>query len=140
MGRKGRSAESHDSAETDLLDNGLAVIRDLGHESLRTVYAFSPIVTLDGDLDIGLGVAGEILARADRLYGSGNGGMDERGHESARLGDRLADLNLVAHCHYRLGRSPDVLGKGNVHGLGQRKRLDGAAAGDLGVIRMHATD
>ena len=140
MGRKGRSAESHDSAETDLLDDGLAVIRDLGHESLRTVYAFSPIVTLDGDLDIGLGVAGEILARADRLHGSGNGAMDERRHESARLGDWLADLNLVAHCHYRLGRSPDVLGKGNVHGLGQRKSLDGAIARDLGIVRMHSSD
>ena len=66
--------------------------------------------------------------------------MDERRHESARLGDWLADLNLVAHCHYRLGRSPDVLGKGNVHGLGQRKSLDGAIARDLGIVRMHSSD
>ena len=65
VGREGRSAESDDSAETDLLDDGLAVLRDIGHQSLGAINALKPLVTFHSDLHIGLGVAGEILARAD---------------------------------------------------------------------------
>ena len=34
VGREGRSAESHNSAETDLLDDGLAVLRNVCHKGL----------------------------------------------------------------------------------------------------------
>ena len=34
VGREGRSAESDDSAETDLLDDGLAVLRNVCHKGL----------------------------------------------------------------------------------------------------------
>ena len=67
MRREGSTSESYDTIEFDLLENGLVILRNLCHESIGKVDAFSPLVALDVDLDMSHVVACLILARSYRL-------------------------------------------------------------------------
>ena len=140
MRREGRTTQAHDAAETDLVQDGLVVGRDLGNERVGRVDAFEPLVAFHGDFDAGLGVARQVLAGADGLDRPGDGRVDERGHEAAGFGDHLAHLHLVPHGDDGLRRRADVLGHGQVHGRSQRQLLDRALAGNLVVVRMDSAD
>ena len=112
-----------------------------GGESLvRRVDALHPLVAFHGDLDVGDGTAGEVRTGADGLDRAGHGGMDIGRYETARAGEDLAHLHLVAHRHDGQGGRPEVLGDGNVHRGCRRQDLGLAVAGELVVVRMDSAD
>ena len=137
---KGRSAEADDTAQADLFKDCLSIRRDVRHQVGGKVDALHPLVPLDGDLHAGSRLSGEVLADTDRLDGTGNGGMDECGNESAGFGDHLAGLHFVAGGDDRLGRCADMLREGNVYGGRKRNRLDCSVPGEFRVVRMDAAD
>ena len=140
MGRERCAAETDDAAELDFLEQGFVVVRNLGDERIGLVDAFHPFVAFTGDFDGHDRVAGEVGARGDGLHRTGDGGMDIGGNESAGLGDRLADLDLVTDGDEGLGRGSDVLGDGEESAVRERHGLDPAFAGNLAVVRMDTAD
>ena len=138
--RERRAAEADDTGAVDLLDDGLVVGGNLRDEVVRQVDALHPLVAFHGDLDVGDGTAGQVGAGADGLDRTGHGGVDVGRHETARAGNHLAHLHLVAHLHDREGGRAEVLGDGNVHGRRRRQDFGPAVAGELVVVRMDSAD
>ena len=140
MGREGGAAETDHAVGLDAVEDKCLVLRDLRYEGVRQVDAFGPLVTFDCDLDMHYIVAGDILAGGDGLDLAADRRVDIGGNETARLGDELPGLDAVADGDYGLGRSAEMLGHGDIYSLRERKDLDRAAAGDLCIVRMHASD
>ena len=97
------------ASEPDLLDYQLRILWDIRHERVRTVDTLGPLVSFDFDFNVGLHVAGQVLAGPDGLDRPAYGRMDECRHEAAGFGDRLADLYLVPDSHHGLRGSAYVL-------------------------------
>ena len=137
---EGGSAEADHAAGLDLVEDGRAVFGDLGHEGVGKVHALNPLVTFHGYLDVGDGIAGQVLAGTYGLDGTGCRRVHECGYESARLGDHLSGLHLVSHFHYRLCGSTKVLCHRHIHHFRQRQHFDGASTRQLRIVRMDSAD
>ena len=133
---EGGTTQAHYTTELDLLYDGLGVFRDGGDEGVGGIDAFQPLIAFHSNFDVGAGAAGQIGPGGDGFHRTRHGRMDERTHETARLGNHLTHLHFVAHGHTGHGRGADVLGHGQVHGRGDGKRGDGAFPGNLVVVRM----
>ena len=72
MRREGSAAETYDTAETDLVEDGFVIFRDFSDKGIAGVDALGPFVTLDCDLDAGLHVSSEVLPWSDALDSTGN--------------------------------------------------------------------
>ena len=140
MRRESCTSKAHNTAKADLLNNGLVVFRNSGHKCVSGVNTLGPLITLNGNLNVRCGTAGQIGTGADGLYRTGNGRMDEGAHKAAGLSNHLAHLHLVANSHAGNGGSADVLRHGDVHRGCNRQGCNGAAPGDLTVVRMHSAD
>ena len=138
MGGEGSSAESDHAAGLDLVEDGCAVFGDFSDKGVGKIHSLDPLVALHRNLDVSHVVACKILAGADGLHGTGCGRVYERGDESAWLRYHLACLHLVAYGHDGLRRGAKMLGHGNIQSLGQGQHLDGAAAGEFCIVRMHS--
>ena len=137
---EGSTAQTHDATQANLVDNGLGVLRNGGHQGFAAVDAFQPFVAFYGNLNVRRRTAGEVCARSDGFYRTGHGGVDESAHKATGLGNHLTHFHLVAHGHAGHRRCANVLGNGNVHGRGDGKRLNGAFPGDFAVVRMYTAD
>ena len=138
--RERGAAQADDTALTDLLDDGFAVLGNLGHQGVAAVDGLQPLVAFHGNLDVGGHTAGQVGPGGDGLDGTADGRVDVGTHEAAGLGDDLAHFHLVTHGHDRHGGRADVLGHGNIDGRGNRELLNGAIPGNLAVVRMNAAD
>ena len=139
VGREGRSSESHNSVLLDLFENLRPVGRDFGYEGIAEIYPFGPLVSLNGNLDMGNHLACNVGARGDGLDGTGSRRMHEGGNEARRLGKHLAYLDLVPYCYHRGRRSSKMLGHRHIDSLRKRQSLNRAVARQLGVVRMDSS-
>ena len=70
--RESGTSQTDDSAKLDLFDYRFRILRDGGDDSLGAIDCLKPLVTLDGDFDIGLEIAGKILPRSYGLDSTGD--------------------------------------------------------------------
>ena len=71
------SAETDNSAETNLFKDSFAVLGNICYKGIGSIDPLEPLVALNRDFNRHLVVAGEILTGAYRLDRTGNRRMDE---------------------------------------------------------------
>ena len=139
VSRESGPAETDDSTQFDLLYDCLRVFRNISHEGVGQVDTFLPLVSFNFDFNYCLDVAGQILARADALYGTGYRGMDVGRHKGTGFSNHITGFHLVTRSHHRLCRSTYMLSHSNIHSRSYRESFDLAVAGDLRIRWMHAS-
>ena len=139
VGREGGTTKTDDTHLFEFGNNLLRLKGAFAFDIGSTVDGFHPFVSLDSDINGGLGEAKSVLAGIDLQDGTADGGMDIGAHEGLGFADELADLDFVAFLHHGSGRSTEVLVHKHHHLRRHRHHFDGGIVGYLVFFGVDTT-